>query len=78
MRKCLYKIRISDVWGMAKSFVVGAFPGLVDPIRKQSEQAMGNKPVSSSSPWSLHQLQIPALFEFLSRFPSMIHHDIEV
>ena len=36
----------------------GAIPGLVDlgSIRKQAEQARGNKPVSKIPPWPLHQL----------------------
>jgi hypothetical protein len=38
--------------------VGGAIPGLVvlDTIRKQTEQAMRSKPVSSTPPWSPHQL----------------------
>ena len=47
-----------------------AIPGLVilDSLRKQAEQALGSKPVSSTLPWPLHQLLPPgsALFEFLS------------
>jgi len=35
-------------------------------IRKQAEQAMGSKPVSNIPPWSLHQLLLPDLLEFLS------------
>jgi hypothetical protein len=58
--KCLHKIRlyislqgillISDGWGI----VGGVTPGLVlGSIRKQAEQAIRNKPVSSSLPWLL-------------------------
>jgi len=38
--------------------VGGAIPGLVvlGSIRKQAEQEIGNKPVSSTPPWPLHQL----------------------
>jgi hypothetical protein len=41
--------------------VGGASPGMVAPgaIRKQAEQAMGSKPVSSILPWPLHQLLPP-------------------
>jgi hypothetical protein len=37
--------------------VTGATPGLVvvGAIRKQAEQAIGSKPVSSTPPWSLLQ-----------------------
>lgn len=48
-------------------FTVGnAIPGLVvlGYITKQAEQAMGDKPVSSTPPWPLHQL-LPALCMFL-------------
>ena len=31
-------------------------------IRKQAEEAMGSKPISSTPPWPL---QVPALYEFL-------------
>jgi hypothetical protein len=38
-----------------------AIPGLVllGSLRKQAEQATGNKPVSSIPPWPLHQLLLP-------------------
>jgi hypothetical protein len=41
--------------------VGGAIPGLVvlGSIRKQAEQAMGSKAVSSTSLWLLHQLLPP-------------------
>jgi hypothetical protein len=41
--------------------VGGTIPGLVvlGSIRKQAEQAMGSKPVSSIPPWPLHQLLLP-------------------
>ena len=48
--------------------VAGAIPELVvlGSIRKQAEQAMGSKPVSSTPPWPLYQLLLlPTLFEFL-------------
>ena len=38
---------------------------IMDSIRKQTEQAMGNKPVISS-PCISPSLQVPALPEFLS------------
>jgi hypothetical protein len=43
--------------------VVGdAIPGLVilGSIRKQAEQTMRSKPISSVPPWPLHQLLPPA------------------
>ena len=50
--------------------VGGASPGTValGAVRKQAEQGMGSKPVSSALPWPLRCscLQDPALFEFLS------------
>jgi hypothetical protein len=41
--------------------VGGVIPGLVvlGPVRKQGEQIMRNKPVSSTLPWPLHQLLPP-------------------
>jgi hypothetical protein len=41
--------------------VGGAIPTLMilGSIRKQAEQAMGSKPVSSTLPWRLHQLLPP-------------------
>jgi hypothetical protein len=47
--------------------VGGAIPGLVvlGSISKQAEQARGSKPVSNIPPWSLHQLLLPDLLEFL-------------
>ena len=56
--------------GGGPSLLGGVISGLVvlGSMRKQAEQARGNKPVSSTPPWALHQLllQSPALFEFLS------------
>jgi hypothetical protein len=48
--------------------VGGAIPGLgvLGSIRKQAEQARGNKSVSNIPPWSLHQLLLPDLLEFQS------------
>ena len=48
--------------------VGGAIPGLVvlGSIRKQAEQARGNKPVKNIPPWPLHQLLLPDLLEFMS------------
>jgi hypothetical protein len=43
-------------------FIVGgAIPGVVvlGSLRRQAEQAMGSKPVSSIPPWPLHQLLPP-------------------
>ena len=48
--------------------VSGAIPGLVvlGSIKKQAEQAMGSKPVSSTPPWPLFQLLPPdSHLEFL-------------
>ena len=48
--------------------VGSASPGLVvlDAIRKQAEQVMGSKPVSSILLWSPHQLLLPgSALEFL-------------
>jgi hypothetical protein len=46
---------------MGEPTVGRAIPGLVvfGSIRKQAEQAMRSKPVSSTLPWSLHQLLPP-------------------
>ena len=59
-----------DVGGPAKLTVSSATTGQVvpDAIRRQAEQAMRSKPVSSILPWPLHQLlsPVPALLEFLS------------
>ena len=56
---------ISDWWGRAQPIVGGAIPGQVvlGSIRKQAEQAMRNKPLSSTPPWPLYHscLQVPAL-----------------
>jgi hypothetical protein len=43
------------------SSVGGVIPGLevLGSIRKQAEQAMGNKPESSTAPWPLPQLLPP-------------------
>ena len=53
---------------VGRPIVGGAIPGLVvlGSIREQAEQARGSKPVSSISPWPLHQLLLPAQCEFLS------------
>jgi hypothetical protein len=40
-------------------------------VRKQAEQTMGNKPVSSSPPWSLHQL-LPSV-SCLAGIPVLIY-----
>ena len=60
--------------GRAQPIVGGVIPGLVvlGSYRKQAEQATGSKPVSS-----LFCLQVPALFEFLSWFPSVMNSDVE-
>ena len=68
--------------GRAQPIVGGATPGLValGSIRKQAEQAMESKLVSST----LHSLCISsclqdlAPFEFLSRLPSVMNSDVEV
>jgi len=41
--------------------VGGAIPGLaiLGSIRKQAEQAIVSKPISSTPPWPLHQLLPP-------------------
>jgi hypothetical protein len=48
-------------------------------IRKQAEQAMRSKPVSSTPPWLLHQLLPPGScpIEFLSWLPSVMNSDME-
>jgi hypothetical protein len=48
--------------------VGGTISGLVvlGSIRKQTEHAMGSKPVSNIPPWPLHQLLLPELLEFQS------------
>jgi hypothetical protein len=49
---------MGDQWGRAPLIVDGTIPRLVilGSIRKQVEQAMRSKPVSSTPPWPLHQL----------------------
>ena len=46
----------------------GTISGLVvlGSIRKQAEQASGNKSVKNIPPWPLHQLLLSDLFEFQS------------
>jgi hypothetical protein len=76
MRKCLHKIwiqgtfSISNQWEKAWCIVGGAIFGWCSwvLIRMQAEQAMMNKPASSTPLWPLHQsfLQVSALFELLS------------
>jgi hypothetical protein len=60
--------------------VGGAIPGMVvlGSIRKQAEQARGNKPVSNIPPWPLHQLLLPDLLEFQSSLPSVMNGNVEV
>ena len=51
--------------------------GVLGSIRKQVEQVMRSKLVSSSHPWPLRTsscLQAPALPEFLPGFPLMINY----
>ena len=54
----------------------GAFPGLVvlGSIRKQAEQAMRSKPISSISSC----FQVTGLLEFLSRLPPVMDYDLEM
>ena len=49
---------------MAQPIVGGAILGLValGSIRKQAEQVMGSKLVSSTPPWPLHQLLPPGSY----------------
>ena len=49
-------------------------------IRKQAEQAMESKPVSSIPPWPLisFSLQVPALLEFLSSLCLMVNCSVEL
>jgi hypothetical protein len=51
-----------------RPLVGGAISGLVvlDSIREQADQARGGKPVKNITPWPLHQLLLPDLFEFQS------------
>jgi hypothetical protein len=51
-----------------RPLVGGTISGLVvlGSIREQAEQARGSKPAKNISPWPLHQLLLPALFEFQS------------
>jgi hypothetical protein len=54
---------------VSQGYIVGgAIPGLVvlGSIRKQAEQARGNKPARNIPPWPLHQLLLPDLLEFQS------------
>lgn len=45
---------------------IKSLDSLSNSIRKQDEQVMMNKPISSTSPWPLYQLllQIPVLASF--------------
>ena len=54
-------IKHSDQWERAQPIVGGAIFGLVvlGSIRKQAEQVMGSKPVSSILYWLLQQLLLP-------------------
>lgn len=56
-----YIFLIDDLCGRTKITVGGANPGLIvlGAIRKQVEQAMRSKPVSSIPPQPLQQLQPP-------------------
>ena len=47
--------------GKGKLTVVGTIAGLVllGSIRNQADQAIGNRPVSTTTPWPLHQLMAP-------------------
>lgn len=70
---------------MTQPIVGIAITRLVIPvsIKKQGEQDMGNKAVSSTHPCPLHQglsssRQAPALVVFLSWFPSVIKYDVGV
>jgi hypothetical protein len=57
-----------------------AIPGLgvLGSIRKQAEQARGNKPVSNILPWPLHQLLLSDLLEFQSRLPLVMNSNVEM
>ena len=60
----------------------GAIPRrmVLGSIRKQAEQAMRNKPVSSTLRGLCISscLQVPALLEFLPLLPSVVDHNVEV
>jgi hypothetical protein len=61
--------------------VGGAIPGLVvlNSIRKQAEKARGaTSQVSNIPQWPLHQLLLPDLLEFQSRFPLIMNSNVEV
>jgi hypothetical protein len=62
-----------------RPLVGGTIPGLVvlGSIRKQDEQARGNKPVSNIPLWPLHQLLLPGLLEFQSWLPLVINSNVE-
>jgi len=49
---------IRDQWGRVQPSVGGAIL-ILGSRRKQAEQAMGSKPVSSTPPWPLYQLLPP-------------------
>jgi hypothetical protein len=59
--------------------VGGTISGLVilGSIRKQAEQARGSKPVKNMSPWPLHQLLLPDLFEFQSWLPLVMNSNVD-
>jgi hypothetical protein len=48
--------------------------------KKQAVQAMRSKPAGSTHHGLRNSscLQVPALFEFLSRFPSVVDYNVEV
>ena len=66
--------------GGRRPIVGGAVPGLIVlvSIRKQAEQARGSKPVSSIPPWTLNQLLLSDLLEFLSGLPLVMNSSVEV
>jgi hypothetical protein len=68
--------------GRIRPLVGGAIPGfyknpwVLGSIRKQAEQGRGSKSVSIIPPWPLHQLLLPGLPEFQSRFPLVMNSSV--
>ena len=80
LRTWLHKIQLessfsmTDQCGRAQPMMGGAIPGLLilDSIRKQAEQVMGSKPVSSIPSSSLHQFLPPGFLPCLIFCPELL------
>ena len=79
LRKCPHKIRLQA--SLQSIFLISDYgwghhyAGSLGSIRKQAEQAIGSKPVSSTLSWHLHQLLPPG--SYLSSLPWMMDSNME-